>query len=57
MKEQTTKGLRTFNNLQTAAIRLIELSIKDKTSLIRLKSVRDLIDTAIKEIEENHYEN
>jgi hypothetical protein len=57
MKEQTTKGLRTFNNLQTAAIRLIELSIKDKTSFIRLKSVRDLIDTAIKEIEENHHEN
>ena len=57
MKEQTTKGLRTFNNLQTAAIRLIELSIKDKTSFIRLKSVRDLIDTAIKEIESNHHEN
>ena len=57
MKEQTTKGLRTFNNLQTAAIRLIELSIKDKTSFIRLKSVRDLIDTAIKEIEGNHNEN
>ena len=57
MKEQTTKGLRTFSNLQTAAIRLIELSIKDKTSFIRLKSVRDLIDTAIKEIEGNHHEN
>mgnify|MGYP003124607250 CR=1 FL=1 len=54
MKEVTTKGLRTFNNLQTAAIRLIELSIKDQTSLIRLKSVRDLIDTAIKQIEEQN---
>jgi len=57
MKEQTTKGLRTFNNLHTAAIRMIELSIKDKTSFIRLKSVRDLIDTAIKEIGENHNED
>ena len=52
MKEQTTKGLRTFNNLQTAAIRLIELSIKDKTSFNKLKVLKDLIDTAIKNIEE-----
>jgi len=50
--KKTTNGLRTFYNLQTSAIRMIELSIEDKTSLIRLKSVRDLIDTAIKNIED-----
>jgi len=52
MKLETRKGLKTFNDLQTATIRLIELSIEDKASLIRLKSVRDLIDEAIKQIEE-----
>ena len=46
------KGQRVFNNLQKSAIRMIELSIENKQSLIYLKSVRDLMNAAIKQIEE-----
>ena len=54
-KEKVThelKGQRVFNNLQKSAIRMIELAIENKQSLIYLKSVRDLINAAIKQIEE-----
>ncbi len=49
---QELKGQRVFNNLQKSAIRMIELAIEDKQCLIYLKSVRDLISAAIKQIEE-----
>ena len=49
---QQLKGQRVFNNLQKSAIRMIELAIEDKQCLIYLKSVRDLISVAIKQIEE-----
>ena len=38
--------------LIVSVIRLIELSLKDKTSFNKLKFLKDLIDTAIKNIEE-----
>ena len=38
--------------LIVSVIRLIELSLKDKTSFNKLKVLKDLIDTAIKNIEE-----
>ena len=40
------------DQLTVSIIRLIELSIKDKTSFNKLKVLKDLIDTAIKNIEE-----
>ena len=49
---QQLKGQRVSNNLQKSAIRMIELAIEDKQCLIYLKSVRDLISIAIKQIEE-----
>ena len=38
--------------LIVSVIRLIELSLKDKTSFNKLKVLKDLIDTGIKNIEE-----
>ena len=40
--------------LIVSVIRLIELSLKDKTSLDKLKVLKDLIDIAIKNIEEKN---
>tara|TARA_B000000532_G_C18775871_1_gene366078 strand:+ start:102 stop:239 length:138 start_codon:yes stop_codon:yes gene_type:complete len=40
------------DSLTVSVIRLIKLSIKDKTSFYKLKALKDLIDTAIKSIEE-----
>ena len=40
------------DQLTVSVIRLIELSMKDKTSFNKLKILKDLIDIAIKNIEE-----
>ena len=40
--------------LTVSVIRLIELSMKDKTSYNKLKVLKDLIDIAIKNIEEKN---
>ena len=42
------------DQLTVSVIRLIELSMKDKTSFNKLKVLKDLIDIAIKNIEEKN---
>tara|TARA_R100001230_G_scaffold19810_1_gene10009 strand:+ start:322 stop:507 length:186 start_codon:yes stop_codon:yes gene_type:complete len=49
---QQLKGQRVANNLQKSVIRMIELAIENKQYLIYLESVRDLINGAIKQIEQ-----
>jgi hypothetical protein len=54
-KEKLTEEIkvqRAFNKASTESLKLIELALENKSAYIYLKGVRDVIDSAIKSIED-----
>jgi hypothetical protein len=50
------KVQRAFNKTSTESLKLIELALENKSAYIYLKGVRDVIDSAIKSIEQKEVE-
>ena len=48
--KEEIKVQRAFNKASTETLKLIELALENKLAFIYLKGVRDLMDSAIKEI-------
>ena len=48
--QEQIKVQRAFNKASTETLKLIELALENKLAFIYLKGVRDLMDSAIKEI-------
>ena len=48
--QEKIKVQRAFNKASTETLKLIELALENKFAFIYLKGVRDLMDSAIKEI-------
>ena len=56
-KEKLSKDIhiqKAFNKASSETIKLIELALENKLAFIYLKGVRDVIDSAIKIIEEKN---
>ena len=56
-KVELTKEIkiqRAFNKASSETLKLIELALENKLAFIYLKGVRDLMDSAIKNIEEKN---
>ena len=48
--QEEIKVQRAFNKASTETLKLIELALENKLAFIYLKAVRDLVDSAIKEL-------
>ena len=52
--KEDLKIQRIFNKTSTESLKLIELALENRSAYIYLKGVRDVIDTAIKNLEEKY---
>ena len=52
--KEDLKFQRAFNKTSTESLKLIELALENRSAYIYLKGVRNVIDTAIKMLEEKY---
>ena len=52
--KEDLKIQRVFNKTSTESLKLIELALENRSAYIYLKGVRDVIDTAIKNLEKKY---
>ena len=52
--KEDLKVQRAFNKTSTESLKLIELALENRSAYIYLKGVRNVIDTAIKMLEEKY---
>ena len=52
--KEDLKIQKVFNKTSTESLKLIELALENRSAYIYLKGVRDVIDTAIKNLEEKY---